>query len=449
MSRLPIRVRLSLAFALAMAVVLVAVGAFLYFRLGSALDEAIDESLQARAAEVTAQISQGESIVPGGDPDERLVQLLDDEGKLVAGTSETLEPLLGRAELARVERGSRWFVVDDLEGLDGRMRVLATPFETSLGATTLLVASSLEDRDDALGELLTLLLVGGPVALLLASLLGYGLATLALRPVESMRAEAAAISASEPGRRLPVPAAHDEISRLGETLNTMLDELEAALERERTFVADASHELRTPIALLKAELELALRRPRTEAELDDALRSAAAEADRLALLADDLLLLARSDEGKLALDVSPVSARDLLSSIETRFARRAGEAGRELEIDASETLRLAGDRLRLEQALANLVENALRHGSGPIKLTAAGRDGRVELHVLDEGSGFAPEFLPHAFDRFSRADDARSGGGAGLGLAIADVIARAHGGSAHAANRTPLGADVWMEIPVS
>jgi signal transduction histidine kinase len=329
------------------------------------------------------------------------------------------------------------------------MRVLATPFETTLGATTLLVASSLEDRDDALRELLTLLLVGGPVALLLTSLLGYGLATLALRPVESMRAEAAAISASEPGRRLPVPAARDEISRLGETLNAMLDELEAALERERAFVADASDELRTPIALLKAELELALRRPRTEAELDDALRSAAAEADRLALLADDLLLLARSDEGKLALDVSPVSARDLLSSIETRFARRAGEAGRELEIDASETLRLAGDRLRLEQALANLVENALRHGSGTIKLTAAGHDEHIELHVLDGGNGFAPEFLPHAFARFSRADDARSGAGAGLGLAIADMIARAHGGSAHAANRAPLGADVWMEIPVS
>jgi signal transduction histidine kinase len=290
-------------------------------------------------------------------------------------------------------------------------------------------------------------LIIAPAALVLASLLGYALATAALRPVESMRGEAAAISGSEPGRRLPVPHSRDEIRRLGETLNRMLERLETALERERSFVADASHELRTPLALLKTELELALRRPRSQAELEQALRSAAAETDRLAQLADDLLLLARSDQGRMPLRRSAVSARDVLMRVAERFSHRAQAARRAIEVDAPEGLSLTADPLQLEQALGNLLENALRHGGGTIRLTAANRDGQIELHVRDEGRGFPPDFLARAFDRFSRADEARSTEGAGLGLTIADVIARAHGGSALAANLEQGGADVWLSIP--
>jgi len=448
MSRLPIRLRLALAFALAMAVVLAAVGAFLYVRLGSSLDEAIDEGLQARSAEVARQVRSGDRVTAGGDPDERFVQVIDPRDEITDATS-IRDTLLHPEMLAAARGDATWLVLDDVRGVDGRVRVLATPLETAEGRLVVVVGSSLENRDDAVHGLLTLLLVVGPAALLVASLLGYGLATLALRPVESMRVEASVISASEPGRRLPLPRAHDEISRLGETLNEMLDRLENALERERSFVADASHELRTPIALLKTELELALRRPRSESELEDALRSAAAEADHLAKLADNLLVIARFDEGALSLDLARIPASELVESVGARFARRAEEAGRRIELDASETLEVRADRLRLEQALANLVENAVRHGRGEIRITATGRNGRVELHVLDEGTGFEPEFLPHAFDRFSRADKARSGDGAGLGLTIADVIARAHGGSAHVSNRSGAGADVWLELPSS
>ena len=210
------------------------------------------------------------------------------------------DTLLDAEMLTAARRDATWLLLDDVHGVDGRVRVLATPFETAGGRLVVVVGSSLENRDDAVHGLLTLLLIVGPAALLVASLLGYGLATLALRPVESMRVEANVISASEPGRRLPLPRANDEISRLGETLNRMLERLETALERERSFVADASHELRTPIALLKTELELALRRPRSEAELENALRSAATEADRLAKLADNLLVIARFDDGALS-----------------------------------------------------------------------------------------------------------------------------------------------------
>jgi len=449
MSRLPIRLRLTFAFALAMGVVLVATGAFLYLRLGTSLDDALDESLLARAREVTPQVVLGESVGAGGDPDDRFVQVLDPAGRVVGGTTRLDEPLLEQAALADATRRVRWFVLGDVRGIDGRVRILTTPVATPGGTVVLLVGASLEDRDDAVRGLLTLLPVGGPVALLPMSLLGYALATAALRPIESMRTEAAAISASEPGRRLPLPRSEDEVSRLGATLNLMLERLEAALERERSFVGDASHELRTPLALLKTELELALRRPRSEAELEQALRSAAVETDRLGQLADDLLLLARSDSSGLPLHVAPVSAREVLDGVAERFARRAHAADRAIVVQAPEPLALTADKLRLEQALGNLVENALRHADGPIRLTAADRDSRIELHVIDEGGGFPPEFLPRAFDRFSRADDARSGDGTGLGMSIADVVAKAHGGSAHASNRESGGADVWLSIPTS
>ena len=275
----------------------------------------------------------------------------------------------------------------------------------------LLVGITREDRAETLRSLRDELLIAGPIALLLATLAGYGLAGLALRPVESMRRRAAAISAERPGERLPVPQTRDEVERLGETLNAMLARLEAALVRERTFVADAGHELRTPLALLRTELELALRHGEGEEELRDALRRSSAEVDRLTQLAESLLLIARSDEGHLELRVEELEPAELLDSIVTRFEWRAKDAGRPVSAWAAPGLVLRGDRMRLEQALGNLVENALRHGGGEVRLSAQGRDGIVELHVRDEGGGFPPDFLADAFTRFARPDQGRSRGG--------------------------------------
>jgi signal transduction histidine kinase len=257
-----------------------------------------------------------------------------------------------------------------------------------------------------------------------------------------MRRKASGVTEANPGERLPVPPSRDEISRLGETLNEMLARLESALDRERGFVADASHELRTPLAILRTELELALREGRSEDELRAALRSASEETDRLSRLADDLLVLARSDRGTLPLRLEPLSARELLEGVATRFRLAAGE----VEVDAGEGLRVSGDRLRLEQALGNLVANAVAHGDGPVRLSAAARDGQVEMHVEDVGPGLPAAYVERAFERFTRADSARSGGGAGLGLAIVDAIARAHGGRAGISPRDR-GADVWIALP--
>ena len=452
LARLPIRLRLTLAFAVAMAVVLVAAGLFLYLRLGAALDRTIDRSLLGRADDVTALVraaGSGLRQAPGPglvEQEESFAQVLARDGAVLDSTPGLRDRrLLSGPELARATRTIVLVDRPPFPDSDDPLRLLATPVQAEGGPVVVVVGTSTEERVEALESLLRQLLLGGPIVLAVASLLGYGLAAAALRPVESMRREAEAVSATAPGRRLPLPQGDDEIVRLGATLNTMLDRLEAALARERRFVSDASHELRTPLAALRTELELALRRPRPPGELEAALRSAAEETERLSRLAEDLLVLVRADGGGLPVHRERLPAAQLLAGVRERYAAQATEAGREIEVEA-DGVELFADRLRAEQALGNLVDNALRYGHGEVQLAALRGNGGVELHVRDRGPGFPPEFLDLAFDRFTRADPSRHGPGAGLGLAIVEVIAHAHGGTAHAANRDT-GADVWVELP--
>ena len=286
-----------------------------------------------------------------------------------------------------------------------------------------------DDRDDVLGGLITAFAVGSPLAVLVASLLGYVLAGAALRPVDAMRARAAEVSLAPGDERLPLPAARDEIRRLGETLNDMLDRLSRAFERERRFVADASHELRTPVAVLKTELEGALRAGDHAPEVRAALVAAVEECDHLVQLAEDLLVMARSGDGRLPLRPETIAVGALLEGVRDRFTDRARERGRSIRVAAGD-VRVTADPLRVRQALGNLVDNALRHGEGEIRLVAAAADGGVELAVDDEGPGFADDIAGRAFERFARGDEARTRGGTGLGLAIVRAIAEAHGGTA-------------------
>jgi two-component system OmpR family sensor kinase len=264
--------------------------------------------------------------------------------------------------------------------------------------------------------------------------------------VETMRRRAATISAADPEARLPLPAARDEIHRLGTTLNEMLARLADARRRERAFVADASHELRTPLAILKGELELATAGEPSHAELRRVVESATEETDRLVALAEELLALARLDEETLSVRARPVAARELLDAVAAAFAPRAAADGRALVVVAPDGVVALGDAGQLRQALDNLVDNALRYGAGTVHLDARSENGHLELHVRDEGAGFPPAFLPRAFDRFARAGGERRPG-AGLGLAIVAAVATAHGGAAHAGNAPDGGADVWIALP--
>jgi signal transduction histidine kinase len=456
MSRIPIRLRVAAAFAVAMAIVLAATGLYLYARLGNDLAHALDQDLRLRAQDLSAVVRSDPSSLSAEssgrlvERGESFAQVLDANGREL-DSSPTLGhvPLLSVGETRAARHRPLFVNRPAVPGLDEPARLLATPVTGGARRLVLVVGATRENRAEALQSLRTELFIAGPIALVIATGLGYLLAGTGLRAVEAMRRRAAAISADRRGERLPVPRSGDELERLGTTLNEMLARLEGALERERAFVTEAGHELRTPLALLRAELDFALQHAEGEHELRDAVRGASEETDRLVQLAADLLLIASSNEGELPLRRDPVAARDLLESLRNRFAWRAEQAGRPLEAEAPPALVLVADALRLEQALGNLVENALRHGQGAIRLEARPSGNGVELHVLDHGPGFPPDFLPRAFERFSRAEESRTGAGAGLGLAIVDVVARAHGGTAAAANGTDTGADVWIALPAA
>jgi signal transduction histidine kinase len=423
-SRVPIRLRLTVVFALAMVIVLVGAGAFVYVRLKSDLDESIRAGLDERATAVAR--SGSASAGASGDTEEGFAQLIGPGGRVVDSIGARGTVVLTRAELERARRGT--VLLDRrVPGVEGTARVLA---RRARRAQVVAVGRSLQDRDETLSGLVTSFAVGGPVAVVLASALGYLLAAAGLRPVEAMRRRASEVSLGRPDERLPLPAAHDEIRRLGETLNEMLDRLERSFERERRFVADAGHELRTPIAVVKTELEGALRSGDYGPRVREALSGAVEECDHLAQLADDLLVVARSAEGQLPLHREPVEASRLLEDLRARYADRAARQERAITVDADDGLRVSADPLRLRQALGNLVDNALRHGGGEIVLRSRAADAGVELEVSDEGPGFDPAIADHAFERFTRGDRARTRGGTGLGMAIVRALAEAHGGRA-------------------
>jgi len=451
LSRLPIRIRLTLVFGAVIALVFLGTGSFVYLRVGSSLNSSVNQDLRARADDVAGLAARP---ARNSDPHEftggeGVAQLLGTDGRVIRATPPLgRRPLLSPTELARAQRRPILVERRNLPGFaEGRWRLLANPVQNRGRTAVAVVAGSLEPREEALHHLLVQLLLGGAVALLLASLAGYALAAAALRPVEAMSRKAAAISLRGNEQRLPVPATRDEIAHLGKRLNEMLARIEAAFAHERRFLADASHELRTPLAILQAELELALRRPRSRADLEEVLHSTKEETDRLAQLAEDLLVVAGVDQGALPMRLSPSPADEILQGVAERFDGRAREAGRRIVTRSPQELELLCDPIRVGQALANLVDNALRYGGGDVTIAALEQNGHVELHVYDDGGGFPPSFLPHVFERFSRADEARSGGGNGLGLAIVEAIAHAHGGSAGAENRHSGGSDVWFALP--
>jgi two-component system, OmpR family, sensor kinase len=448
--RLPIRLQVTLAFAAALALVLLAVGTFVYLRFDAELTRTVDAGLQTRAAEVTALRGSGAALAGARSPaledsEESFALVLSGDGTILDATPGAPRTRLTGTELRR-PRSEATFLERENGAADGEpARLLAVPARAA--GEIVVVGAALDDQREALAALLALGGLGLVAALLLASAAGYWVAGLALRPVEAMRAEADAITGT-PDRRLPVPPVDDEIGRLGATLNAMLARLERsraaeqeAAAKERRLVADASHELRTPLTNLKSEIDVALSAERAPGELRAALASAGEEADRLIRLAEALLVLARSDEGELPIAPEPVAVRELLDSV----AARNGHRG-EIVVDAPPGLTVVADRQRLLQAVTNMLDNALRHGDGPIELSAEDGDGKVRIGVRDHGPGFPPGFAERAFERFARPDAGRSGGGAGLGLAIVDAIARAHGGSAAAAAAEP-GARVTITLP--
>lgn len=422
-----LRVRLTVVLALGIAVVLTGGWLLLYRDLGGELSAVITSELEIRVADV---IGAGDTVVPNDDV---AAQVVDLDNRVVAPRGA--DPILTADELAEARR-SPILVDRAVPAVAEHARVFARPD----GDRVVVAAASTESVERARHRLLIALGIAGPAATMIIAAAGWVLTGAALRPVRRMIRRAETLSPSEPRARLPQPPGDDEIAHLGRTLNGMLDRIESTVARERAFIDDASHELRTPIAMLRAELELAL------LDLDDpeatraSLESALEEAQRLTRLTDSLLMLARADAGQLVRRIEPVDLRAVAAAVVARAPVRPGIG---VDVVGGAVVVLA-DAPLLERIVANLLANALRHGRSRVRVETSRRGDEVHLVVADDGRGFPPALLDRAFDRFVRSGVRGANGGsrAGLGLAIVAAIAQGFGARVDAANGPPLGGGV-------
>ncbi len=445
---MPIRLRLAVAFAIA-AAALFALGGWLFISgLSSAQLATIDSQLAVQLGQAGRYLAAGS---PSGSaaraaPGEYLVQVIDAAGRVRGASQDTgTVPLLTTAELGQARHGQIWLsqAVDD-----ENTRITAAPLAGRTGWTAV-AGVSLESYDSTMSQAERELAAAGVIFVVIACAGAYWLARAALSPVERLRRQVAALSARDEESGVEVPATKDEIAALATTMNDLLGRLRRALSRQRAFVGDASHELRTPLAVLRGELELADRPGRSREELAAAVRSAATEADRLARITSDLLLLARSDDDRLSLQLEQAELRPLLARSAELARPRLAEAGLTCRVDVPADLRARIDPDWISQAIDNLLGNALRFAPrGSVVVLAAQASGAdLDIEVRDDGPGFPAEFLPHAFERFRRSGRSRGDGGAGLGLAIVQAIAVAHGGAAAARNEPGGGAVVGLHLP--
>jgi signal transduction histidine kinase len=446
-----VRVRTTVAAVAVVGVAMVVGAVVMVVVLRSTLTREVRAAARLRAEDVAAVLAAGAGSGAAGpgtlavdDADEQLIQVLDGGGRVVAASTNAE----GRPPVARLRPGSSAEVEVPAGGpMDesGEFLAVATGADTPRGQRTVLVARSTEAVDEAVAAVGGLLAVGLPLLLAVVAVTTWVVVGRALAPVEAMRAEVDEISAAALHRRVPDPPADDEIGRLARTMNRMLGRLEQAQARQRRLVADASHELRSPVATIRQHAEVALAHPgrTTTSELASTVL---AEDLRLQRLTEDLLLLTRADEQSLALRRRPVDLDDLVFE----EAKRLREAtGLRVDTSAVSAGRVAGDAAGLRRVLRNLGDNASRHARERLALSVAERDATVVLAVEDDGSGIPEADRERVFERFVRLDGARArdDGGSGLGLAIVAELVAAHGGTVVAAAGPLGGARVEVTLP--
>jgi signal transduction histidine kinase len=469
-----VRSRAARAATAVVAVALVAAGLTVLLTLRGSLTRQSDLQAEIIAREVAAQVAVGTPVARLDLPDseDHPVQVVDEHGRVVA-VSKDLDAISGTGSSSvapnaapsatstggddddghddhggRGERPGRGEVSTDVDYDGGRATVahdtadyrFAAVAATAPSGGTVVVHAGARLATQAVGSVTRAMLLGLPLLLLVVGGVTWLVTRRALRPVEAIRAEMAAItSAGDLARRVPVPGSRDEVAGLAETTNQTLGALERSVERQRRFVADASHELRSPLASLRTQLEVAAAHPHL-LDVDGAVQDVV----RLQDLAAGLLLLARLDAGE-----RPRHDRvDLGELVQEEVAHRAATGRVPVEVTGTGTFEVSGSAAQLERVLGNLLDNAQRHAASAIGVALAAAGGRVTLRVTDDGPGVPPADRERIFERFVRLDDARARdeGGAGLGLAIARGVARAHGGDLTAGEAPGGGAafDLWL-----
>ena len=408
-------------------------GGILLFTVGRSLLNTLDSSAQRTGDEVAVLVQSGRlPQLLAGSGGVSLVQVVDEQNRVLAASpgADTAVSVLRPDELTKVRRGKNLTVAGDRASLDEPMRVVGVKADIRAGQRTVLVGTDLGRVLDSSHSLERALLIGGPLMVLAMALLTWWVTGLTLRPVAALQRGAAELSASGLARsRLPVPAAQDEIHSLALTLNDMLDRLDTATTRQRQFVGDAAHELRSPIASLRVQLEVAQRLDQTGA-MRELTEDALVDVDRLSQLIDDLLTLARSDERGPTQVRLPVDLAELACAAVAGYRDARVPVGYQ-DAEGAGPVIVLGDRDGLYRVLVNLLDNAVRYANSAVTVEVARMDPQAVLRVADDGPGVPANKRERVFDRFYRLDTARARpqGGTGLGLPIVREIVTSHGGT--------------------
>jgi heavy metal sensor kinase len=440
-----------------------AFSAFVYFNLSNSLTAAVDTSLAVSAAQAASglNIQNGQIFLPEAiSADESGIQAMSESGLtvIVLAQNGSMLQAVGpyrdvtipvNGTLSSNPQGAYITLTDRVEANDQLRAYILPVLDNGQVAGWVQVMQSLGPVQDALDRLLTSLLIGGVVLLLFAALGGYFLSARALKPIDRITQTAQRIAGGEDlSARLKLPDTGDEVSRLAATFDAMLVRLDNSFRRERQFTADASHELRTPLAAMQAILGVVREGERPAGEYRQALDDLAEETNRLRGLTEDLLRLARGED-KTSVTRERVALSDLLTDVADSLLPLAEARGLALHVQVPEGLTLTGDMDALIRLFVNLLDNAIKYTErGEITLAARSEADELIVEVTDTGIGILPEHLPRIFDRFYRVDQARSAGGAGLGLAIARQIAQSHGGRLEIRSAPGAGSTFTICLPI-
>jgi signal transduction histidine kinase len=431
-----LRARLTVVATALVAVALLAGTVLLLVALQRSLIAALDESARQRAQDVAALVDSGQLPNPipvaAGTP---LVQVVDADDRVVAASAggDRLVPILLPDDVVAVRAGGVRTVEGSRLGLSGELRVTGEPVGTD-ESQTVLVAMSLSDVEGSLQVVRTAMLIGAPLLVAGFAVVCWLLVGSALRPVAALRRGAEEITTARQVARLPVPEADDEIRRLALTLNDMLERLERSSARQRSFVADAAHELRSPLTAIRTQLEVARAHPDV-AEWEQVSSDALADVERLSRLVDDLLVLARLEDGGGPPTVGSVDLAQVADVVVSRVVSPLAVR----RIGADEVM-VRADTDAMARIVANLVDNAVRHAATTVTVDVTnGTDGGAVVSVADDGPGIPSAQREQVFERFTRLDDARSrdAGGAGLGLSIVRELVHSQGGDVTLEDNAP------------
>jgi signal transduction histidine kinase len=437
-----IRARVTLIAVLAVAAVLIANAVLVVLLQRRSLMDNLDQSLEQRADQIAASLGDLDGGFANSNTEDRFAQLLDDEGRLVVSTDNVAG---GPIPVDASGSGSqKLWTTSDVPLEDDAYRMLVRRVDGDTGSGVLIVGENIDDLQDAVGNLAFTLAGLIPVVVVALGALVWWLVGRTLQPVEQIRREVAEISLERLDRRVPDPDTGDEIDRLASTMNAMLDRLESSNARLQRFVADASHELRSPLTRIRSSVEVDL--AAADRDLDETCRGVLEETVAIQELVDDLLFLARNDDPHVLPHREHV---DLDVVVDREVERLREETGAVVDMTGVSAGLISGDPSQMARLVRNLLNNGSRHARERVVVTLAPHGGSIRLIVDDDGAGVAEDDRDRIFDRFTRLDEARTAttGGTGLGLAIARDIAVAHGGTIRCETAPSGGARFVVELP--